>query len=1255
MEPDEDELERLAPGTVLGERYDVHEFLGRGGMGAVYAVHDYQLEEDVALKLLHPRLAKDQSYRARLRGEVRVARRVSHPNVCRVHDLGADGARLFVTMELVRGESVRRLLRRGAMPLPLAVDLIVQLCGALAAAHRAGVLHRDVKPDNVVYGDGRAVLTDFGVAGLVADPSLARLLAGTPSYIAPEVLRGEPFDARSDVYGAAVVAYELFAGRTPFPARSLDDATRRATTRPTPLPLPAETAPPSVRAALDRALAHGLDFDPAHRTAGAEQLAEMIANAARGAGTSARTRPIEDDAFTPTTPGAVRVIARRGPELRVATVLVFRCEALGDAEAAADEGSSEGDTHLVPLSVPGEDLERVVVDLGGTPVDVGAMEITALFGAPQSLGDDAARAARAARQLIDRTRGGRAGIDTTRVMLRGGTHELASTDALAVAQALCAAAATGDVLVSAPAGRQLAAHHDLEAFGDVGGARALRVIGARPAAPTAQVETWRARELAQLEALALRCFAERRPRVVHVRAPSGYGKTRLREALVARLAGRREIDWLVAAAQPLGETAPLGLLRAADPAWFAASVRAGLADRGAVLASARRWLEARATPRPVAALFEDVQWADAMSRELLESLATSLDDVPIFVVTFGRSGEDAPHGGDVITLHPLDDGAATQLARQHAPAAPDEAIADLVARAAGNPFFVEELARDLGERGAAAQVHATTTTFTPLPATVEAAVQARLDRLPADAREVASAAAVVGRWFWRDAIARALPRPLGDADLDDALAELERRGLIAPVAPALVDDDRYRFAEGLVRDVAYQRMNARERRVAHAEVASWLERRAVPDDPDVLLAIAHHRDLAGDAPAAALAYRSAGRRCLELFAYREAAPALRRAAQLGTTDRELAEMLGDAAAEGATLDEADTCYAQALELARGDAPREAHLLYKLGTIASRRGDAPKAIERFEQGLALAVTRGGAAWAEADPRILALLDGQLGWVLGYQLGDERGLAHCERAVARLEGTTHKRDLAHALSRLGATYMRAGRFRDQLGCNERNLAIAEEVGDLFMQTVAHINLGVVLSVLGDLTGAIDHTRAADRLCARTGSRTTAALVASNLGGYLLEEGALEEAEEAVTDGIARAERVGDRRILPESFQFMARIRAARGDRAGALRWAQQSLAVGTEQGSRMDQGIARRIIAVLGALDQRQDALDEIERARTIVAGTDALEEARTEAAFARVLALLGRDPSAPRAAARAVFERLGARRDLAVLDDDHEIR
>jgi tetratricopeptide (TPR) repeat protein len=1261
-------LTQLTPGTVLAQRYGIMSFLGKGGMGAVYAARDYQLEDEVALKVLHPRLAADSAYRQRLRSEVRLARRVSHPNVCRVHDIGQDGDKLFVTMERVRGDSLRQMMRAvaagaAAVPLARAIDLVVQLCSALAAAHRAGVLHRDVKPDNIVSEEHRAVLTDFGVAGLTTDPTLGRLIAGTPAYIAPEVLRGEPFDARSDVFGAAVVAYELLAGRVPFPTRSLDDATRRASSRPRPLALPAQTGAPAIRAALDQVLAQALDFDPAHRLASADRLAEGLASAARGGYGELRAPVRADDEPTPAsaptpppTPPALIAPATpvtrpgsRRPELRVATVLVFRCDEYGlDREPAADDESVE--TRLVPLAVPGEDLERVIVDLGGTPIAVDALSITALFGAPTSLGDDAARAARAARALIDRTQGGRAGLDTTRVLLRAGTAELAATDGLATAIALAAAAAPGEALASAPTGRQLAAHFDLAPGPDIGGERTLVLQHARPT--TSATVTYRGRELTRLVALAERCFIERRPRVVIVRAPAGYGKSRLQAALAARLAERRELDWLSATAAPLGETAPLALLRSADPAWFTAAISAGLADRAQALAAARRWLGERALRRPVAVAFEDVQWADEASRALIDSLRAGLDDVPVFVVVFERADDDRPAaaqpGVEVITLAPLDDADATALARQLAPAATDDAIALVVARAAGNPFFVEELARDAAERGArSGPVGA-------LPATVEAVVQARLDRLPADARDVLAAAAVVGRWFWREAVARALAHPLGDAALDGALAELEHRGLIAPASPALVDDDRYRFVQAVARDVAYGRIPPRDRRAAHVAVAAWLERAATPDDAEVLLALAHHRDQSGDDAAAALAYQAAGRRCLELFAYGEAAVALRRAVALAAhVDVELAELYGDAVVEGTSLDDAEAAYQRAIGQPGLTAERQARLWYKLGTVASRRGDGVRAVERFERGLAAI-----SAVADVDPRTPALLDGMLGWTLGYQLGaNDRGLPHCERAVALLENTPHRRDLAHALSRLGATYMRAGRFRDQLRCNQRNLTIAEELGDVHMQLVASINLGVVLGVIGDLAGAIERTEAARILCARTGARTTAGLVASNLGGYWLERGDLDRAQRWLDEGIAIAEQVGDRRILPEAFQFAARIRAARGDLAGAARWAQQALALAREQGSTLDIGVVQRLLAALAArAGDPAAALRLIGESRALLGPIDDFEAARTDAAHARILARVGApEAAAARAQARAVFERLGTARELEVLDDLDEVR
>lgn len=209
----------LAIGEVLAGRYRVLRMLGTGGMGEVYAVFDAELEEEVALKLLRTSLSADPSYRQRLRSEVRLARRVSHPNVCRVHDLGQHREHLFVTMELVRGQTLRALVKRQPLPLATVVDVVVQLASALTAAHRAGVLHRDVKPDNLIVDDGRAVLTDFGVAGVVREDGSPSTGEGTLGYMAPEQRRGDKPHPSADLYALGVTMRELVDAWAPLHAR----------------------------------------------------------------------------------------------------------------------------------------------------------------------------------------------------------------------------------------------------------------------------------------------------------------------------------------------------------------------------------------------------------------------------------------------------------------------------------------------------------------------------------------------------------------------------------------------------------------------------------------------------------------------------------------------------------------------------------------------------------------------------------------------------------------------------------------------------------------------------------------------------------------------------------------------------------------------------------------------------------------------------------------------------------------------------
>ena len=213
---------RFVPGTMFGTRYRVVALLGRGGMGEVFRADDLKLGQPVALKLLPKELAAREDRRARLLGEVRIARQIAHPNVCRVYDVGEIEGEHFITMEYVAGEDLASLLQRiGRLPKDKGIEIARQICAGLAAAHERGILHRDLKPANIMLDErGKVRITDFGLAALTADAS-TNAAEGTPAYMAPEQLAGREATVRSDIYALGLVLYELFTGKRAFSASSL--------------------------------------------------------------------------------------------------------------------------------------------------------------------------------------------------------------------------------------------------------------------------------------------------------------------------------------------------------------------------------------------------------------------------------------------------------------------------------------------------------------------------------------------------------------------------------------------------------------------------------------------------------------------------------------------------------------------------------------------------------------------------------------------------------------------------------------------------------------------------------------------------------------------------------------------------------------------------------------------------------------------------------------------------------------------------
>jgi len=266
---------RFVPGTLLGGRYRIIGLLGRGGMGEVYRATDLALGQSVALKFLPEEAAHNQRLLERFHGEVRIARQVSHPNVCRVYDIGEADGMPFISMEYVDGEDLASLLLRiGRLPADKAVETARKLCAGLAAAHDRGIVHRDLKPQNIMMNKrGDVVIMDFGLAAIADQLSGAEVRNGTPAYMAPEQLRGAEVTAKSDIYALGLVLYELFTGKRPYDASTVQDMLRKQeSAQLTSMTSIAADIDPGVEKAIRRCL----EPDPARRPANALSIAAAL-------------------------------------------------------------------------------------------------------------------------------------------------------------------------------------------------------------------------------------------------------------------------------------------------------------------------------------------------------------------------------------------------------------------------------------------------------------------------------------------------------------------------------------------------------------------------------------------------------------------------------------------------------------------------------------------------------------------------------------------------------------------------------------------------------------------------------------------------------------------------------------------------------------------------------------------------------------------------------------------------------------------
>ncbi len=300
----------MSTGTVLAERYELGRLLGRGGMAEVFAAHDRLLGRDVAVKVLRERFREDEGFISRFHDEARHVARLAHPNLVVVHDTGTDAGRPFIVMERIHGRTLAQVIDAGGLREDRALEVVADACAALGYAHDHGLVHRDVKPGNVMLGeDGSVRVTDFGIARAISEETVTATAAvlGTAAYLSPEQAQGRRVDARSDLYALGVVLYELLTGKVPFTGETAV-AVALQHVRATPTP-PRELVPTVSRHAETITL-RLLAKDPDRRYQQADEVRLDLERARRGdpplplRPPAPRRPPAPVPAATRTSPGA---------------------------------------------------------------------------------------------------------------------------------------------------------------------------------------------------------------------------------------------------------------------------------------------------------------------------------------------------------------------------------------------------------------------------------------------------------------------------------------------------------------------------------------------------------------------------------------------------------------------------------------------------------------------------------------------------------------------------------------------------------------------------------------------------------------------------------------------------------------------------------------------------------------------------------------------------------------------------------------
>jgi hypothetical protein len=1078
----------------LAGRFVIEREVGRGGVGIVYRAHDQMTQQPVALKVIAlPGI--DAGEEARFRREGRVLAGLHHPKIVRVVAFGQlEEGQPYIAMEWLEGEDLAQRQKRSPLPVAQSLLIAAEVAEALAAAHAAGIVHRDVKPSNVLLvGSGpthtgplEVKLVDFGVAA-AEDAKLTRTgaIVGTPAYMAPEQARGDgEVDTRADLYALGATLFELITGRPPHVG-------------PTPIAILARlvtTAAPRLSevlvdapAHLDDLVARLLATAPNERPQSAAEVARELREIGDELGNQSSDRLTRSGDFE-ALPASIATTTTRGGGSRLITTIVATRVPKGPSRARL----------LTHLRARGADA----TELGGDA-------IVSHLGVRKALGDEALRAIDLGQRIAKLNAAvgvatGRTRIDRTRP-----TGEVVDR-----AAALARDAARGQVLADTTTSELTRGRFELQLRGDGSAVVGTALRGRREIVGGAPF-VGREAELAQIVSAFERCVDDRTPVVVTLTGAPGIGKTRLRREALSRIASHASAPRIVLArsesfarSHALGVVGDIargltGVAKGAplQEALDATDVLIALSE--ATCSDASRELLARllanealpelddtrgardalwlvltdmtvgmARQNPLVLVLEDAQWADVESLGWIDHLLARGAGRPLCVLaatrpTLWRDDPSRFEGRDHvrIELRPLSRKQARAIAASllgdRAIGDQGEALADSIAhQSAGLPLFAEELAR----------IAAAGRDASDAP-TIESAMQVHLDALDDFGREAAAKLAVFGLVGWDVGL-----EALGVPNASEVLRELSAAEILVEQAHARFAGTReFAFKHALMREVAYASLGDDSLRDCHARAGRWLAR-AGEDDA----VVARHLDLGGEGAAAAGFLEKAARRAL-------AAHALPEAVSLAEKALAFAEDKPTQFARAQILDEA---------WARLDAR------------AGERETAVRAMQEAVHDKASEVRARGARlrYEDAtggDAETSARLDEV------RRAAQEAGLADEEaRCCAALAGRC-----AYA-----GELEKAAEVADGLLTLSQRHNIAGAAVDAW-QTLA-----VVRQTRGEVGAALEARRSAARSASAAGLKAREAMLTINVGFALTTVGARGEARLAIESGIALAQAIG-----------------------------------------------------------------------------------------------------------------------------------